>query len=98
MHLCRLSRKALKPRPIQAIPDMPPKTVLRELDIPNWIAGLKDTYVAPGAGSVFNYCAAAPDCGIGKAKPRSSVEMTVGWEERKTKRRFPSLPTALGNR
>lgn len=29
---------------------------------------------------------------------RSVVEMTVGWETRKTKKRFPSFPTVLGNR
>jgi len=29
---------------------------------------------------------------------RSAVEMTVGGKARKTKNRFPSLPTALGNR
>jgi hypothetical protein len=33
-----------------------------------------------------------------KRKSRSAVEMTAGWKERKTKGRFPSLPTALGNR
>jgi hypothetical protein len=33
-----------------------------------------------------------------KSKSRSAVEMTRGWKVRKTKNRFPTLPTALGNR
>jgi len=32
------------------------------------------------------------------AKPKSAMEMPVGWERRKTRKRFPSVPTAPGNR